>query len=219
MKTKSFFLILLFIILNNRHYAYAQDADFDIYGIYLPVEYIETLERTKHNPTAWGVLNKGNPYNFFYIVKSYHIEAHGMGYERGYPLFLSETLKFRFEKTGDDVYLVDHLNNRFKKIPGDLFESENYNAAINNFIGNIILDELIKSGDIILENDLVTFPLLDNKVFRIEWQSFNPRAVMHLVFEEVTDNQKLSLHIRSNEYTFYRSFTLYSADIVLRISL
>jgi len=42
---------------------------------------------------------------------------------------------------------------------------------------------------------------------------------MHLDFEGVTDNQKLSLYIRSNEYNFYRGFTLYSPDIVLRINL
>jgi len=68
MKIKSFFLILLLIILNNAHCDSIQEADFDIYGIYLPVECIETLGRTKHNPTAWGALNKGNTYNFLYLI-------------------------------------------------------------------------------------------------------------------------------------------------------
>jgi hypothetical protein len=41
--------IILFIVINN---ALAQNLDFDIVGVYLPVEYLEYLERTKHNSVS-----------------------------------------------------------------------------------------------------------------------------------------------------------------------
>jgi hypothetical protein len=35
--------------------AFAQTIDFDIVGVYFPVEYIESLESTKHNPVSWAL--------------------------------------------------------------------------------------------------------------------------------------------------------------------
>jgi hypothetical protein len=75
------------------------------------------------------------------------------------------------------------------------------------------LDELIKSGDIIFENGLVTFPALDNNIFRVQWQAYDPGERKNLHLEGVTDNKILSLEIRSNEYIFY-GYTHFSTNIV-----
>ena len=121
-------------------------------------------------------------------------------------IYLWEVFNFRFEKIDDDIFLIDNKNNRYKKIPGDLFEYEYWSDIVANFVGTIVLDELINRGEIILENGLVTFPALDNKTFRIQWQAYDPRVRRNLYLESVLytpNNEILALEIRQNEYVFY----------------
>jgi hypothetical protein len=200
--------IILFIVINN---AFAQNLDFDIIGVYLPVEYIESLERTKHNPLSWAFNSDTFPHSV-YIVDAYTIQASGR-YDGTDTIYLWDILNFRFEKTGADIFLIDHENHRFRKLPGDLYQHEDWSEIIGNFIGTIILDELIKSGDVILNNDLVTFPALDNNIFRIQWQDYDPRVKWNLHLEGVTDNRIVTLEIRQNEYVFY-GYGYFSTDIV-----
>lgn len=193
--------------------AFAQNLDFAITGVYLPVEYIEALERTKHNPLSWAFNTNGGIFpHSVYIVDAYTIQAGGR-YDGIFNIYLWDIFKFRFEKTGGDIFLIDHENHRFRKLPGDLYEYEDWQAIIGNFVGKIILDELIKSGDIILNNDLVIFPALDNTIFRIQWQAYDPKGKMNLRLEGVADNRILSLEIRQNEYVFY-GYHYFSTDIV-----
>jgi hypothetical protein len=209
MKKKSFLLIILLISLNN---AFAQIIDYDIIGVYLPVDYIETLERTKHNPVSWAHC-KENYFNTVYIVDTYSITASGR-YDGEKNIFVWDIFKFKFEYIDGNIFLTDDKNNRFRKIPGELYEFEDWSDIVSNFIGRIILEKLIKSGDIILENDLVTFPSLDNKVFRIQWQAYDPREKRNLHLEGVTNFQEnLTLEIRSNEYIFY-GYHYFATDIV-----
>ena len=82
------------------------------------------------------------------------------------------------------------------------------------------MDELIKSGEIILEKGLATFPVLDNRTFRIQWQAYDPRSERNLRFENVLylpNNEVLSLEIRHNEYVFY-GYHYFSRTIVLSIA-
>ena len=55
MKKTAALLVILFALMNNAP-AQVMDFDFgfDIMGVYLPVEYIESLECTKHNPMSWA---------------------------------------------------------------------------------------------------------------------------------------------------------------------
>ena len=198
-------LVILFALINNAP-AQLMDFDFgfDIIGVYLPVEYIESLERTKHNPISWGY-NRENYYHTVYIVNPYSIQASGR-YDGMDSIYLWEVFNFRFENIDDGLFLIDNKNNRYRKIPGDLFEYENWSDIVANFIGTIVFDELINSGEIILENGLATFPALDNKTFRIQWQAYDPGVRRNLYLESVLylpNNEILALEIRQNEYIFY----------------
>jgi hypothetical protein len=206
MKKNIVLSIILFMVVKN---AFAQN--FDIVGVYLPVEYIESLERTKHNPLSWA-FNGETFFHSVYIVDLYTIQASGR-YDGTDNIYLWDILNFQFEKIGEDIFLIDNENHRFRKLPGDLYEHEDWSETIGNFIGKIILDELIKSGDVILNNDLVTFPVLDNNIFRIQWQDYNPRVKWNLHLEGVTDNRIVTLVIRQNEYVFY-GYDYFSKDIV-----
>jgi hypothetical protein len=211
MKIKTVLSMLLLMVIHN---ASAQNIDYDMVGVYLPVEYITSLERTKHNPASWA-FNRERYYHAVYIVDGYYITASGR-YDGLEPVYLWDLLNFKFEAVEGDIFLTDHKNNRFRKLPGDLYAHEDLHKIIGNFIGGIVLDELIKSGAVILENDLVTFPALDHKTFRIEWQAFDPRQEKHLSFEGVADHSHLFLEIRPNEYVFY-GYDYFINDIVWSI--
>jgi hypothetical protein len=206
MKKKSVLLIILFISINN---AFAQIIDYDIIGVYLPVEYVETLKRTKHNPTAWAAFDQAKT---VYVVDAHTITVRGR-FDEYYNVYLWDIFKFKFENTNKDTYLIDDEGNRFIKIPGDLYEFEDWSDIISNFIGKIIFDDLIKNDDIILNNDLITLPSLDNKVYRIQWQAYDPEEKRNLHLEGITDYSTLSLEIRQNEYVFY-GYHYFSKEIV-----
>ena len=212
MKKKAVLLIILLITANNV-FAQILDSNFDIIGVYLPVVYIESLERTKHNPLSWAQCSE-NYFHTSYTVDFFEIYANGY-YDGMMRIHILELLQFRFERIGEDIYLTDHYNNRYKKLPGDLYgdEYEYESEIIGNFIGNIVLDELIRSGEIILENNLVTFPALDNKVFRIQIQ-IGDSLERHLHFEGVTERGNISLEIRGNEYIFYGGYRIIQTDVL-----
>jgi hypothetical protein len=207
MKKNTVLSIMVFTLING---AFAQELDFDIVGVYLPVEYIESLERTKHNPASWA-FGGASPHSV-YIVDAYGIQASGR-YDGTVDVYLWDIFNFRFEKTDGDIFLIDPENHRFRKLPAYLYEYEDWSDIIGNFTGKVILDKLIKSGDVILNNGLVIFPALDNSVFRVQWQDYNPGEKKNLRLEGVADNRILSLEIRQNEYVFYGYHHL-STDIV-----
>ena len=209
MKKKLVFLMILLIIINN---AFAQSMGFDIVGVYLPVKYIETLQRTKHNPTSWAAFSGDDVYHTVYIVDTHKIKTSGK-YDGENYVSLWDIFDFQFENINDEIYLIDNNRKEFKKIPGELYEYEYWDEIIGNFIGNIILDELINNNDVILENNIITFPVLDNKKFIIKWQAYDPRERRNLYFEGITDYDTLSLEIRQNEYVFY-GYHRFSTDIV-----
>jgi hypothetical protein len=208
MKNKAVLLIILIIGINN---AFAQIIDFDIAGVYLPVEYIESLESTKHNSVSWA-LNREKYVHTVYIVDAYTIQASGR-YDLTENIYLWDIFNFEFENINEDIFLIDNKNNRYRKIPGDLYEYEYWSGIVSNFIGKIILDELIKSGDIIFENGFVAFPALGNEIFNIQWQAYDQTERRNLRLESVRDNRVLSLEIRSNEYIFY-GYNHFSTNIV-----
>ena len=211
MKKKTVLLVLTLIIANNA-FAQVKDIDFkfDIIGIYLPVEYIEALELTKHNPMSWAQCQ--NYYHTVYVVDINKINALGK-YDGSARIYIGDIINFRFENIDGIIFLTDNEHKKYRKIPGDLYKHEYWAEIINNFVGTIILNDLIQSGQIILEKGLVTFPALDNKVFRISWQAYDPRAKENLRFDGVTEYSDLSLEIRHNEYVFY-GYSYFSRDIV-----
>jgi hypothetical protein len=100
MKKKIVLLLILFISIHN---ACAQIIDFDIIGVYLPVAYIETFERTKHNPTAWAAFDKAKT---VYVVDAHTITVRGR-FDEYYHVYIWDIFKFKFENTDEGTYLID----------------------------------------------------------------------------------------------------------------
>jgi hypothetical protein len=210
MKKKAFFIFFLMKFIYN---VFPQIIDFDIMGVYLPVEYIASLERTKHNPVSWAFNDEHVSYDFL-IVDAHTIKVCDRAYDGMADIYVWDIINYHFEYDNFDIFCIGERNNKYKKISTGIYEFENWQKIVCNYIGKIIMDELIQAGDIILENDLIIIPALDNEKFRIRWQAFDPGDRMNLRFESVMDYpHDLSLEIRPNEYVFY-GYHYFSTDIV-----
>jgi hypothetical protein len=203
-KLSIYFFILAGFIFNSCYKNSEQYPDiYNIVGVYLPVEYIATLERTKHNPQSWAFNEDWTSHDLL-IVDFHTITACDRFYDGTTEIYVWEIIKYQFEHDKDEIILIDDNKKRYKKISYDIYDTENYRESACNFIGKTVLDKLIKSGDIILEKDIITFPALNNKRFRIGWQAFDPRQESNLEFENIDDFlDDISLVIKSNEYLFY----------------
>jgi hypothetical protein len=206
-------VIFMFFLIKFTNTVFPQTIDFDIMGVYLPVEYIASLERTKHNPASWAFNDEHTSYDLL-IVEAYTIKASDRMYDGITNIYLWDMINYHFEYDNAGIFCIDEKNNKYKKISNAVYEFENWQEIVCNYIGKIIMDELIQSGDVILENDLITIPALDNEKFRIQWQAFDSRDRMNLRFESVVDYpHDLFLEIRPNEYIFY-GYHYFSTDVV-----
>jgi hypothetical protein len=95
--------VLSILLLAGIHNAFAQSIDYDMAGVYLPVEYIESLERTKHNPASWALAGEGYE-NTVYIADGYSIHASGR-YDGQGPVYLWDLFNFKFETVDRDVFV------------------------------------------------------------------------------------------------------------------
>ena len=190
---------------------------YSIVGVYLPVEYINILEKTKHNPTAWAIndFTDDDPLMHDILIVDFEtVTAQDRIYDGGYKIYVWEIAQYQFEYVDNEIILTDHKNNRYKKITkitDDKYDVKDWDEHVGNFIGKIILDKLIQSGDIILEKDVVTIPALDNNKYGIRvWGNPDEK---NLRFTGITDRfDDLELEIKDDEYIFCNDN--YPSDIV-----
>jgi hypothetical protein len=78
---------------------------------------------------------------------------------------------YRYEIINDEIIIFKDNGKKYKKISN----SFDYDIpVINNYIGRIVLRDFILSGEVILDNDIITIPALDFGKFRIEtWGDFS----------------------------------------------
>jgi hypothetical protein len=106
-------MVLFIVFTSIINYVFAQKLNYNIVGVYLPVEYIESLKSTKHNPVSWA-LTRGNYPNTVYIVDFSTIYASGR-YDGTENIYIWDIFNLQFENINEEMYLIDKYNNRFKK--------------------------------------------------------------------------------------------------------
>lgn len=188
-----------------------QDTDEDSYilenispafiGFYLPLNFIDSLINTKHYAASRD-LNRNRKYYEYMVV-----EHNSMRYQ--YPMTdecreisKKELGNYQFINSAGEFIIVDGYGYRYKKIAAD---SENTDITVNNFIGNIVLNKLIKNEKIILEGNIITVPSLGNKKFRIDtWRTWYDEG-SNLILYDFDLRWSVHLGINNNEYIIYRA--------------
>ena len=182
----------------------SNDNDFtDLYyskGVYLPLEYITSLEETKNNFIAMS-LNKDRKYHTILVVTTDSIIC--SNYEdTWYIIPVWEITECKFEYNNGWVF-IDNNGYKYKKISNNI---ENwYNIVHENYIANIVFKELIEQGDILIEDGgIITIPSLNNIKLGVTTDAFLyvENANLYLVDEY---GGFYILEIKNNEYIIFYS--------------
>jgi hypothetical protein len=189
------------------------------------LEFVNSFEETKDYLFSKKIMKK---YEYIYIrIENYGIWTQEPILEDGYHenfIQTSNDLKdYQFVfGNNNEIIIITKNGEKYKKISN----SFDYNIpAIDNYLGKIVLRDLINNGDVILDNNIITIPSLDYEKFMIdtwdvldgyyEYLNINGFA-LHLdgffnrglfIFMEINDN----------EYTIFEKVTWNTGQITKKI--
>jgi hypothetical protein len=171
-------------------------------GVYLPVDFLAALEKTKHYDSAMSA-DKESMHDSFYeriIVYKNNIRYFyywGEGYS---GVTKHKFPKYQFEyKNRNEIIITDPNGYKYLKMTNDL---ENHVNILSNYTGKIILNDLINNGDITIEGDVILILSL-NKKYEIGTFGYVYNNNENLVLKEYGEHNYYSLEIVNNLYTIY----------------
>jgi hypothetical protein len=167
-------------------------------GAYLPVDFITALKKTKHYANAMKI-NKHDYYYTELIVNNNNVISIYPFEDTDSYISKSQFLKFQFMHNRNETLIKDPQGCKFLKITNDL---ENHMKIMSNYIGKIILNDLIKNGDITIDSDTIFIPSLNTR-FEIGTLKYAYNNNENLVLKEYDKEKYYSLEIVNNLYTIY----------------
>ena len=194
---------LLFSQVEEENY-FLENIDSIFIGYYVSVDFINALKETKNYPYAWA-LGWDNTYNAHIIVSENGIIYYPFYSDCYFEVSTQEFINYNFEYNNiDEIIIIDPNGNRYKKMT-DNYDYENYNRVMNNFIGNIVLADLINNGNIIIDNEFIFIPSLDNKELKItSWQYYSGGDNNLLLTDyDINNDWRVLLNINNNELTIF----------------
>ena len=178
MKRYLFFCLLVFIVfplyaqMNNNHFSMQMKSKF--YGYYLPLDFIEAFENSRDWFSSRNYIKESE---YIYIrIDKYGIWVQepitGDGFTEELIDYRNGIENYQFEIVNDsEIIIFKNNGKKYKKISND-FEYDI--PAIDNYIGRTVLRDFISSGELTLDNNIITIPALDFSKFRIEtWDDFS----------------------------------------------
>jgi hypothetical protein len=174
------------------------------FGYYLPLEFTEDFEKTRD----WFSSRK-------YIDESeyFYIRINELGIWLQEPIVndgFSEDLidyrngieYYRYEINNNDEIIISNNNGKkFKKI-SNAFE-QYYWVSINNYLGRIVLQDFIQSGEIYLDSNIITIPAFDFGKFRIETFGCSREYDTNLLVYGFNRGWRLDLNVEGDVLTLY----------------
>lgn len=180
-------------------------------GIYLPIIFIETLMDTKNFNYAMSLNHERNNMksNDFYhdvlIAMNDRIYSN-LGFYDGYAIIANEIQYYNFIENNQELFIIDNKGHQYKKLfDNTKFDNtKNVFKNIENYIGNIIFSDLIKSDKAIINENIITM-LQFNRNFRIDLGWHVDDAHLILINE---NNEHLALKIENENYVFYKTIRM-----------
>jgi len=203
-QTKYSILWAIFLLnFNVQSFAQTEDTTLDFIdprfiGAYLPVDFITALKKTKH----YAIAMKTHKHDYFYtelIVEKNSMKSIYPFGDVDSVISKSQFLKFQFIHNRNETLIKDPKGCKYVKITNDV---ENHMKIMSNYIGKIILNDLIKNGDITIDSDTIFIPSLNTK-FEIGTIKYAYNNNENLVLKEYDKEKYYSLEIVNNLYTIY----------------
>ena len=172
-------------------------------GVYIPIEFLAALEKTKHYNEAMRT-NSSDSFDDFYerilVFRNRIIYWHYFG-EGYWSVSKSQFPNYQFEYISDnEAIIIDPNGHKYLKMTND---PKNHISFMSNYIAKIILNDLIENEDVTIENDIISVVSLDNRKFKIGTFGYVYNDNENLVLRDCEHREYYSLTIENNVYTIY----------------
>lgn len=211
MKKKALVLFIYCLAVKNSVIAQIEEKNYflkDInrafIGYYISFDFIETFEKTKNYYAAMHS-NSDYPYFAHIIVRENEIDCYPFYSDSYFEVSEDEFADYVFEHVGsDEIIITDHYGKKYKRMT-NVYDWEHYMATMNNYLGKIVLADMINAGKIHIENDFIYIPRLNNKKLKIDtWQRYYREDMdLILVDYDFGTERRVFLKIENNELTIY----------------
>jgi len=218
MKKEYFLLLIILIIGGNLLFSQSEDdiyiindIDLKFVGYYISIDFMETFEETKN----YGIARDNNSEYQYYahiIVRENGIEYYPFNSDCYFEVSNDEYKDFVFQYiSADEIIIIEPNGKKYKQMT-NLYGWENYMAVMNNYLGNIILADQIKNRDIIIDNNFIIIPSLNNKIMEIDtWQSYEDKEInLILINYEFGHKWTVFLKINSDKLTIHYSYPFWN---------
>jgi hypothetical protein len=211
MKTKALLLFLYFMAKTSALIAqtetenyFLKDIDSAFIGYYISIDFIKTFERTKN---YYYAMNANSDYLYFahIIVRENGIDCYPFYSDSYFEVSEDEFIDYRFEYLSADEIIITEPNGKKYKRMTNLYDWESYRAIMNNYLGSIVLADVIDDGRIGVEDGFIYMPPLNNKKLKIDtWQTYYNKDIDLVLYDDDFENEwRAFLKIKDNELTIY----------------
>jgi hypothetical protein len=160
-----FFLFVFFVSLSlhpqNNNAFYLNSINDEFIGVYLPVEYIDSLKATKNHSLSMHSQSKpSNDRSRYHDVLAVekNIIYSNLRWHDQYAITAAEGNLFQYLKDGEDAIIKDNNGYLYKKIGN---APTKYYSIVRTFVGKIVFEKLLeKEIGVSIVDGTITIPFL-----------------------------------------------------------
>lgn len=195
-----FFICNLLFSYEEENNYFINNIDNNFIGYYVSIDFLTSIEKYRSYAIARGFISE-NTYYAHIIVYDNNMIVYPFYSDTFFEISVELFTEFNFVIINDEMIIIDPNGNRYKKMTNSV-EYEAYYRVMENYIGNIVLIDFIKNGEIIIEDDYIFVPSFDNKKYGIStWLMYGNDANL-AIYDE--NNNWVYIDINNNELIIYR---------------
>ena len=191
------FFIIFFLFIENIYADeyYVNDIENKFIGIYLPINYLNSLNITLNHYISLR-LNRNRNYHDILIVKK-NIIYSNVAFHDGYAIRSNEVVNYSFIDN-ENIKIIDNNKYEYIKISD---ETNNYGLLFSNYIGKIIFSNAISDKKIQCKDDkfIVNNTNIEFAINLYSFMTSNPNLVL------VSNNELLFMELINGNYIIYRT--------------
>ena len=179
-----------------------ENIESDFIGVFLPVEYINSLEYTRSHSLSMH-LNNGRYHDVLAVVET-GIYSNAKFHDQ-YAIKTSEINLFQFVRNDGETIIIDNNGYSYIKIGND---PNSYHNIVRTFISEIVLSEILRRTELSLTNGIIIFPfpysIEGENAFIVQLSDMFFEKGFNLLLANINlDRFVLGLIIEDDNYLFY----------------